>query len=157
MNFIAWAIKWDISLEAIEDLQKEIGTINTTVVAQDGESESAIQARIRLEGSGKGILLMRNNVGVLKNKDGIPVRYGLANDSAAINKKIKSSDLIGINPILIKQHHVGSILGQFISREVKSEKWRYSGNENEMAQLKFMEIIISHGGDAAFTTRVGTL
>lgn len=157
MNLIAWAIKWNIPLEAIEDLRRQIGTINTTVIAQNGESEAAVQTRVRLEGASKGILLMRNNVGVLENKNGIPVRYGLANDTPAINKKIKSSDLIGIKPVLIEQFHVGSIIGQFISREIKPENWRYSADEHERAQLKFSEIMLAHGGDAAFANGVGTL
>jgi hypothetical protein len=81
----------------------------------------------------------------------------LANDSEKLNKVIKSGDLIGIRPIKITQNLVGYTIGQFVSREVKAANWRYSGDQRESAQLKWAELVIGLGGDAAFCNKVGTL
>lgn len=157
MNLNQWAIKWGVPYDAVEDLRREFGTSNQTPTIREGESEAAIQTRVRLEAAEKGIKLLRNNVGVLKNIDGVPVRYGLANDSKALNKKVKSADLIGIKPILITKEMIGYTIGQFISRETKPGGWKYSDTERERAQLRWGEIIISLGGDAAFCNSEGTL
>jgi hypothetical protein len=121
------------------------------------ESEAAVQVRVRLEASKLGIHLWRNNVGVTFGEDGVPVRYGLANDSKALNQQIKSSDLIGIRPVMITQEHVGTVMGQFVAREVKREGWKYTGSAREVAQQRFIDLIKSLGGDACFASRAGTL
>ena len=156
-NLHQWAIKHNISIDAINDLRRIMGAINIDPKLKEGESETAVQTRIRLEASSKGSLLMRNNVGVLYNVDGVPVRYGLANDSKAVNKKMKSSDLIGLQPILIQPFHVGQVIGQFLVRECKHGSWRYRATEEEQAQLKFLDLVMSMGGDAAFAIGEGTL
>lgn len=61
--------------------------------------EAAVQERIRLRAGELGIHLFRNNVGVAETENGRPIRYGLANDSAQLNKRLKSADLIGILPV----------------------------------------------------------
>jgi len=97
-----------------------------------------------------GWRLFRNNVGVLKDERGVPVRYGIANDSPAMNKRIKSSDLIGIRPVVIAPDMVGSTIGQFVAREVKKAGWKYKGTEHEKAQLAFGTLVIALGGDFKF-------
>ena len=121
------------------------------------ESESAVQVRVRLEASQKGCRLWRNNVGVLRDERGVPVRYGLANETKAMNQKIKSSDLIGIRPLVITQEMVGMTVGQFVAREIKAEGWKYTGTDREKAQLRFLELVLSLGGDAAFANSEGSL
>lgn len=119
--------------------------------------ESSVSNIIRLEASQLGYRLWRNNVGALPTPAGQFIRFGLANDSAQLNRKIKSADLIGIRPILITPDHIGMTIGQFISREVKHEGWQYSGTERERAQLAWAELINSLGGNACFATGKGTL
>ena len=152
-----WMIKWSVSFEAIEDLRRIMGSIATDPAAQFGESEIAIQTRIRLEASRVDCRLWRNNVGGFYTEDGSFIRFGLCNESKQMNDTIKSSDLIGIRPVRIEQHHVGQLLGQFVAREVKREGWRYSGDKREAAQLRFLELVLSLGGDAGFATGEGTI
>ena len=122
-----------------------------------GESEAYIQSLVRLEASRKGARLWRNNVGAAVMQDGSFVRYGLANDSKAVNNAIKSADLIGIKPVLITLDLVGCTIGQFVSREIKASDWKYRGTDRERAQLAWALFILSLGGDAAFTNREGTI
>ena len=120
-------------------------------------SESGAQSEIRLEASQCGARLWRNNVGATYTPAGQFIRYGLANDSPALNAAIKSADLIGIRPILITPEHVGRVIGQFISREVKKPGWKYTGTDRERAQLAWAQLIVELGGDACFATGRGTL
>jgi hypothetical protein len=152
-----WANRWGIPPEAIKDLQNTLVSQTPDPKTQDGESEAAIQTRIRLEASRKGARLFRNNVGATYTEDGSFLRYGLANDSKAMNDHIKSHDLIGIRPVLIEPHHVGKIIGQFVSREVKAAGWKYRGTEREEAQLRWAILIASMGGDACFANGEGTI
>jgi hypothetical protein len=119
--------------------------------------EAGILSEVRLEASEKGCRLWRNNVGATYTDKGHFIRYGLANDSAQLNAVLKSADLIGIRPIVITPAHVGKIIGQFVSREIKQSNWRYTGTDREKAQLSWAELIISLGGDACFATGKGTL
>jgi len=119
--------------------------------------ESVVQAEIRVEAAQKGMTLWRNNVGAAQDASGNYFRFGLANDSVKMGKMIKSSDLIGIRPVVITQDMVGQTIGQFVAREVKREDWTYKGTQREAAQLKFIELIKSLGGDAGFASGTGTL
>lgn len=157
MNINEWAIKWGVPFEAVEDLRREFGLSNTEPNPKYGVSEAAVQNKIRLEASRKGLRVWRNNVGACMDSNENFIRYGIANDSAQMNARIKSSDLIGLRPVLIQQHHIGQVIGQFVAREVKAGGWRYAGTERELAQLKFLELVASLGGDATFATDEGTL
>ena len=120
-------------------------------------NETTIQDQIRLEASEAGLRLWRNNVGACRDTKGRLIRYGLANDSAAVNRALKSSDLIGIRPVVITPDHVGQTIGQFVAREVKRSGWTYHGTPREQAQQRFIDLVRSLGGDACFATGKGTL
>lgn len=157
-NLNQWAIKYGIPFEAVEDLRAMLGAVNTdpTPVENDG-SETRVQTLVRLEATRVGGRLWRNNVGATYTDDGRYLRYGLANDSKKMNSKIKSSDLIGIRPVYITPRMIGVTIGQFIARECKPEKWTYAETPRELAQLNFLELVMSLGGDAAFAIGEGTL
>lgn len=160
MNLHQWAARWNIPLECLRDLQTTLGTYTPPLDPASpaaGKSEAWVQSVVRIEASQKGVKLFRNNVGALKDERGRLVRYGLGNDSSAMNEVLKSADLIGIRKVLIQPHHVGHIFGQFVSREIKSANWQYTGAGREPAQLAWANLINSCGGDAAFATDEGTL
>lgn len=127
------------------------------------ESEARVQSRVRLEAPGRGVRLWRNNVGVLRDDTGRPVRYGLANETAALNRELKSGDLIGWRRRLITGADVGFVIAQFVSRECKPEDWRMAGPgdvrrfAHEQAQQRWIDLINADGGDACFVTGTGTL
>ena len=157
MNLILWAIKHHVKFKALQELRELlIGTV-AEAVSITGLNETTIQARIRLEASRKGMKLWRNNVGAVINSKGKYLRYGLCNDSHKLNQSIKSSDLIGIRPITIKPDHVGNVIGQFVALEVKPSNWSYKDNKHEKAQLKFLQIILAHGGHASFIKNIRDL
>lgn len=153
-----WAARWNIPLAAIAELMETMGAgYNHPVNHSTAASEASVQSRVRLEASKKGVVLFRNNVGMLFNEGGTPVRYGLCNDTPALNKQFKSGDLIGLRPVMIMPTHVGKTIGQFVSREIKREGWAYTGSAGEQQQLNWLKLITANGGDAKFTTGEGSL
>ena len=151
-----WADKYGIPSEALEELRASFGCIPTVIPHVNG-SEAAVQAQVRLEAAKKGIKLWRNNVGVFRDARGVPVRYGLANDSTRLNASVKSGDLIGWRPVLITNAHIGTRIAQFVSRECKKSGWKWSGDAHERAQLKWAEAVMADGGDAKFCSGEETL
>jgi len=154
-----WAAKWNIPLAAIVDLERSLlcGGMPENEMDVASKSEARVQSEVRLEAAEKGVQLFRNNVGALQDKTGRVVRYGLANESAAQNDRVKSSDLIGWRRILVEPRHVGIYIAQFVARETKEAGWKYTGNAHEQAQLKFIQMVVAAGGDACFANKVGTL
>ncbi len=149
-NITQWAIRHGVSAQALHELDVMFGVSAVTTMPTGGDSESAVQAKVRLEAASKGMCLFRNNVGVLKDETGRPVRYGLANDSSKINKIVKSGDLIGWQPVRITQEHVGQQIAQFVSLECKAADWQYGGNEREAAQLAWIRLVVGGGGIGRF-------
>ena len=152
MSLHEWAHKWKIDHVALRDLLAQLGALAHEPTAIPGESEAAIQTRVRIAASQAGGRLWRNNVGATQTETGQFIRYGLCNESTAVNRRVKSSDLIGIKPLLITEGHVGAIVGQFVAREVKRGGWKYSATAREVAQLNFINLVDAMGGDAKFTT-----
>lgn len=147
-----WAQRHGITAEALTDLH---AVLMSAVPQPSGDatgSEAAAQQRIRLEAPHHGVRLWRNNVGACMDDRGNHIRYGLANESTAMNKVVKSSDLIGITPMTVKPEHVGGVIGVFTAIECKRPGWKYRANGREQAQLSFMQIVIGLGGFAQFAT-----
>ena len=152
-----WALRHGVSHQALTELSDMMTSPITNpkgIVA--GMSEGAVVNNMMLEASRHGARLFRNNVGAAQDKNGRLIRYGLANTSKQMNQKLKSSDLIGIKPILITPAHVGCTIGQFVARECKEGNWSYKSTDHEIAQLTFLELIIALGGDACFANGEGT-
>lgn len=120
------------------------------------KSESEIQQEIQLEAAKFGIVLMRNNSGAFQDATGRVVRYGLDNTSKKRNEEIKSSDLIGIVPIMVTPEMVGHMVGMFIAVEVKDEKWNpeHKGDKRQHAQENFVNFVKSKGGVAGIINSV---
>ena len=106
-NIELWAKRWGIQPGAVAELLEGMGVIQTDPPLLPGASEAAVQTAVRLGATADGGRLWRNNVGATTMDDGSFLRFGLANDSPAMNKQFKSSDLIGIRPVLIQPEHVG--------------------------------------------------
>lgn len=118
-------------------------------------SETVVQQRTRLAFADVGPM-WRNNVGACEDATGRLIRYGLGNDSAQLNKEIKSSDLIGITPVTVWMHSAQTwvTLGVFTALEIKASGWRQTpGDERAAAQVKFHQIVRDAGGFAGFVTQ----
>ncbi len=158
MNLARWAEKWGVPHEALAELHEDMGLLGSPGTApMNDKSEAYVQSLVRLEAAQKGVRLFRNNTGVLEDRNGRPVRFGLCNDSSELNKVIKSSDLIGFRPVRITAAMVGTLIAQIVARECKKPDWHYVGSDREQAQVRFLNLIASAGGDAAFVTGAGSL
>ena len=114
-------------------------------------SETVVQQRAMLYMARIGGHAWRNNVGACTDDTGRLIRYGLANTSASMNEEIKSSDVIGLTPVLIQPHHVGQTLGVFTALECKPSNWKWLPSDKRApAQAKFHEIVKNAGGFAGF-------
>lgn len=154
-----WAMDWGIPAAAIADYRNRLTIISQQCATCDprepANSEARVQSEVRLHAPHVGSILWRNNVGAIRDERGIPVRFGLANDNAQINKVVKSSDLIGITRVLITPQMVGKTIGQFTARECKKRNWKPGEDKvREGAQYRFCEIVASYGGDARIVSTV---
>lgn len=116
-------------------------------------NEATLQNHIRERFAHTGPI-WRNNSGACTDTTGRLIRYGLGNDSAKLNSHIKSSDLIGIRPVLAELPGVGwRMLGVFTAIEVKAPGWRLQpSDERAQAQARFHEIVRQAGGLAGFAS-----
>lgn len=117
--------------------------------------ESRASQAVALRASAWGSRLFRNNSGVLPDPNtGRPVRFGLGNESAKINKEMKSSDYIGWTSVVITPEMVGKQIAVVTALEVKAvgfkPKQEYRDGSREKAQNKFIQLIISAGGISGF-------
>lgn len=120
-------------------------------------SEADLQNVVRVEFNKTGGILWRNNRGAVQDQYGNFFRYGIANDTSAMDKVIKSADLIGIRPIKIRQEHLGQTIGQFVSFEIKDPSWRPTKDKRTKAQTAWAAVVTSMGGDARFITEVNQI
>jgi len=79
------------------------------------KTEAVVQSEIRLVCGQRGIIIERNNVGATEDITGRIIRYGLGNDSAQLNRRFKSSDLVGT----VAPH------GRRLNVECKAEGWKF--------------------------------
>ena len=112
--------------------------------------ENQLQAWVRLNSQSEfQSLMMRNNSGSLPNPHtGVPVRFGLGNDSKQTNAVFKSSDLIGITPVKCPCDRT---YGVFTAIETKIPGWVPNLNNLEyIGQQNFISIIKQKSGIAGF-------
>jgi hypothetical protein len=103
-------------------------------------SEQSIQQHIRLT-CGRGLVrLYRNNCGVLQDRRGVPVRYGL---------QPGSSDLIGWRTVTITPEMVGQQVAVFTSIEVKTPTGRIRPE-----QQQWLDAVQAAGGIAGVARSV---
>ena len=145
-----WAKHWGVPQEAVVDLKKRLSATEDSLPT--GASEARAQQEVRLNATRFGARLWRNNVGAYTPPEGGHVRYGLCNESQAMNKALKSSDLIGITPVVVPQRWVGYTVGIFTAIEVKRAGHKVTGKGREEAQMAYLELVSSLGGYAAFST-----
>lgn len=118
-------------------------------------SEELVQQNIRMAIARDGLDLWRNNVGACQDETGRVIRYGLMNDSKKLNEQYKSSDLIGIRPLLITPEWVGHTVGVFAAIECKSDNWVINiNNKHVSAQARFIDLVTRNGGFAGFAQSV---
>lgn len=133
-------------------------------------SESTVQKHTRLLHAQLGGQNWRNNSGAFKDDTGRVIRFGLGNDSKALNEEIKSSDIIGITPTLIQPHMVGYYLGVFTALEIKDPNWKMptpiagralkdqpEATKRALAQAKYHDIVRAACGFAGFVTNPNDL
>ena len=113
---------------------------------------ATVQPRVILLAAERGIWALRNNSGAATDSTGRVVRFGLGNTSKQFNAVMKSSDLVGVEPVIITPDMIGRTLGRFWARECKAEGWTYRGTAREAAQRAFIDKVNSLGGNAAFST-----
>lgn len=157
----AWAQRHHILPAALADLVQLLGaTVPPTPPISGLKSEAAVQQARRLVAARRGALLWRNNSGACQDVTGRQIRYGLANESAKVNKIFKSSDLIGITPVVCG---CGQRYGVFTAEECKHAGWTYRERSctcrpgkpqcdacHESAQLNFLKRVVSLGGIGRF-------
>ena len=138
-----WATAHRIPPAALADIIARL-TLADFQPSEAGRSEAAVQADIRLAAARRGdLVLWRNNSGALTDDAGRLIRFGLGNDSAQANRRMKSADLIGI--------HRGS--GRFVSIEVKKPGWKHSdASERDRAQAAWAATVAAMGGVALRVT-----
>lgn len=154
-NLQAWADRHGITPAAFEELCTLLSpnTDPERITAPNTKpmSEARVQQLCRVEASKCGMRLWRNNNGACVDENGNHIRYGICNDSAKLNKKLKSSDLIGITPYIVKPEDVGKQIGVFTTFEVKPEGWEPGKRKaDEKAQQAFITLVQSMGGFGKF-------
>lgn len=141
-----WRATYPEAAAALRDMVVDTGG------PRGSQSESAIQADIRLISAQRGQYLTRNNKGTLPDKRGVPVRFGLANSSKQESDTWASADLIGIYPLTITSDMVGQVIGQFYSVEVKKP-----GGRVAVAQENWAALVTARGGRAVIIDSVEKL
>ncbi len=120
-------------------------------------TETDVQNAVRLASQAAGGVAGRNNVGAVPDDRGSPVRFGLGNDSAALNRVFKMGDLVGIMPTRAHTGPWGAAMtavtmGIFIMLECKEPAWKWRATPREVAQWEAIIEVRRFGGRAGFVT-----
>lgn len=145
-----WAARWNIPHAAVQELRALMGVVpGVTTGAVAPGSEAGVQNAVRIAAARDfGAKLMRNNTGAYQDERGNFIRYGLMNDSKAVNAICKSSDLIGITP---RQCGCGRVFGVFTAIECKAPGWKFrESDQRAVAQRNFLNLVVSLGGIGKF-------
>lgn len=139
------------------------------------KTEAVVQSEIRAEAGKLSVLLWRNNRGAMEDAAGRVVRFGLGNDSPQVDRRLKSSDLIGVHTYFTDsdfgdpEKH-----GVFLAVETKAEGWTFPAawrgmtpdtvakaftnlppdKARTLAQWRFLYIVHGAGGLAGFAQSV---
>jgi hypothetical protein len=157
MDFNDWAKRHPVAAAELVMMTTEMVTHDLPEKAVN-KSEAWSQQKVRFDVAKQGAFAFRNNVGATAarckkcGEKQRPVRYGLANDSTQMNKRIKSHDLILAIPRIITHEMVGTKIAQFGSVECKKPGWEYTGDEREQGQQAWAAFVEHIGGFARFST-----
>ena len=153
MTLKDWQARWGhhVPPQALTELTAMLSPAIPSPSPTAHHSEAACAAQVRLAAGRAGVPLWRNNNGGCTDHTGRLIRFGLGNESPALNKVWKSSDLIGILPVVVQPSHVGKTLGVFIAVETKKSGWRLTpGDKRGQAQAAFLKSVKAFGGVAGF-------
>ncbi len=153
-----WALRENVPLSALPGLYDALAQLPEPAgTGGQATTESGVLTESTARAFAAGHWLLRNNSGMLRNDRGQPVRFGLGNTSAAVNRVIKSSDLIGIRRELVTPEMVGTYIGRFWAVEGKKPGWTHPVTERDRVQAAFGRKVESLGGRFQFVSDVGQL
>ena len=115
-------------------------------MARRSSQENKVSAEIDIALSHGDVRLWRNNVGVLRDRNGRPVAYGLG--SRGGKSLPGTSDKIGLRSLLVTPQMVGRRIAIFAAIEEKDLK------DPSPAQLQFIAAVQSLGGLAGVAHNV---
>jgi hypothetical protein len=153
MTLKDWQARWGhhVPAQAIAELTAILSPVMPSPSPTARHSEAAGAAQIRLAAGRAGVPVWRNNQGGCTDQTGRLIRFGLGNESPALNARWKSSDLIGILPVVVQPSHVGKTLGVFLAVETKKPGWRLTpGDKRGQAQAAFLQSVRGFGGVGGF-------
>ena len=153
MTLRDWQARWGhhIPAQALAELTAILSPVMPSPAPTARHSEAAGAAQIRIAAGLAGVHLWRNNRGGAYDKTGRFIRYGLGNESVKLNDTWKSSDLIGMLPVVVQPSHVGKTLGVFLAVETKPTPWHLTpGDKRGQAQAAFLQSVRGFGGVGGF-------
>jgi hypothetical protein len=100
------------------------------------------------KGKVKGLITFRNNCGVLPDRNGRPVYYGVAGPKKGV-KSMGGSDFIGWQSIVVTPDMVGQKIAVFTAHELKADDSK-NCSVTIAAQENFLSRVVADGGRAGF-------
>ena len=153
MTLRDWQARWGhhVPAQALAELTAILSPVMPSPAPTARHSEAVGAAQIRLAAGQAGVPIWRNNQGGCTDQTGRLIRFGLGNESPALNARWKSSDLIGLLPVVVQPSHVGRTLGVFLAVEIKKPGWHLTpGDKRGQAQAAFIQSVRGFGGVGGF-------